>query len=343
MAYKGFVGSGTVGNFLSTTDLETKFPAQGHAGRMATVEAPIGQVTQYFSDGVSWKANARLETDPLTGETALVGPDGTLYELVTQGGYNMRSLEYSTPGTTTFTVPAGIKTILVEGIGAGTGGGGGHATGGGGGGGAAGALIQGRSLPVTPGQIIDVIVGQGGAGGAVGANGGNPTVGTTKFGTILFLSGNGGGIAGGATSGGAGGQGSGQVYQSGGAGAPGPGSGSGTQGVDSTAFMDFASPGASGGGGAFSAGGAVTGGRGGRTTPLSQAGSGGSSSTASTGAGGGGAAGWPMEATSGSQGGNGGNNGVAGGVSTSYGGGGGGGGSNAAGGAGGNGLIRIYY
>lgn len=55
MAYKGFVGSGTVGHFLSTTDLQNRFPADTYAGRMATVELVTGIATHFYSDGISWK------------------------------------------------------------------------------------------------------------------------------------------------------------------------------------------------------------------------------------------------------------------------------------------------
>jgi len=54
MAYTGFVGSGTVGNFSSQAALEAKFPATLNAGRMATVEKGDGTVSQYFSNGNVW-------------------------------------------------------------------------------------------------------------------------------------------------------------------------------------------------------------------------------------------------------------------------------------------------
>jgi len=91
MAYKGFVGSGTVGHFATTTVLELQFPAQLHAGRMATVEAVVGTATHYFSDGASWKPQALLATDPLTGKVAgLIDPkDGSTIAL---GGNALQTL-----------------------------------------------------------------------------------------------------------------------------------------------------------------------------------------------------------------------------------------------------------
>ncbi len=63
MAYKGFAGSGTVGHFLTTTDLQTRFPADLYAGRMATVEIVAGSVTHYFSDGLTWKSHPLTAVD----------------------------------------------------------------------------------------------------------------------------------------------------------------------------------------------------------------------------------------------------------------------------------------
>ncbi|MGW2393772.1 glycine-rich domain-containing protein [Streptomyces lydicamycinicus] len=76
---------------------------------------------------------------------------------------------FGNPGLTEFTVPAGVDQLTVEAIGAGGGGGGGGrarddvgARGGSGGGGGARVRCQ---LPVSPGQMFNVVVGKGGAGG----------------------------------------------------------------------------------------------------------------------------------------------------------------------------------
>jgi hypothetical protein len=68
MAYKGFVGSGTIGHFQSTTALQNSYPADMCAGRMATVEVVAGSATHYYSNGISWQPNAMLATDS-TGKT----------------------------------------------------------------------------------------------------------------------------------------------------------------------------------------------------------------------------------------------------------------------------------
>lgn len=53
MAYVGFSGPGFLGNFLTLSDLNTKYPAQQFAGRTATVET-TGLVALYFSTGAAW-------------------------------------------------------------------------------------------------------------------------------------------------------------------------------------------------------------------------------------------------------------------------------------------------
>lgn len=117
-----------------------------------------------------------------------------------------------TPGTYSFTIPAGVTTIRVTGSGGGGGGGGGGGTstcaGGapetgepGSGGGGAGAVNVPRSVTVTPGTTYTITVGAGGAGGAPGntaCDSGGPgntgsVGGNTSFGTLLVLNGGGGG------------------------------------------------------------------------------------------------------------------------------------------------------
>ena len=168
---------------------------------------------------------------------------------------------FTTVGTTTWTVPAGITTLQVLVVGGG--GGGGRGRGGGGGGG--GAFVQNANLAVTPGQQISVTVGAGGAGGTstVGATAG----GQSAFGATTAAGGGGGGnFSGGAIAGGAGGSGGG-----GAGGSSGP-AGTGSAGV-----------GNNGGGGSNGAGGCYYGGGGG--------GAGGAGAGAISGCGGGAGAG----------------------------------------------------
>jgi hypothetical protein len=77
--------------------------------------------------------------------------------------------EFVIPGTYTFIVPSGTTEISVVAVGAG-GGGAGNVNDGGGGGG--GALIFRNFIPVTPGEALTVIVGNGGVTGSTGQTGG---------------------------------------------------------------------------------------------------------------------------------------------------------------------------
>ena len=113
---------------------------------------------------------------------------------------------YTAAGTATWTVPAGVKWILVEVLG----GGGGGALGGGsynfsGGGGGAGGYTR-AWIEVTPGQQFQVVVGAGG----------QPTVsggGTSSFGSNLYATGGGVGLgSSNSCAGGDGGQGSGGQF-----------------------------------------------------------------------------------------------------------------------------------
>jgi hypothetical protein len=87
----------------------------------------------------------------------------------------------STPGTYTFTVPAGVTSLNVQCWGAGAGGTGGNSSNGQGAGGG-GAYAGEPNYAVTPGQVISYTVGAGGTGDAVGSSSG-PSGGPTTFDT----------------------------------------------------------------------------------------------------------------------------------------------------------------
>ncbi|MCC6426296.1 MAG: hypothetical protein IT435_05695 [Phycisphaerales bacterium] len=122
-------------------------------------------------------------------------------------------------GSYTFTVPADIYVLLVEGWGAG--GGGGYTTGAvnqhGGGGGAGGGLI--KRLDVLPGDTLEITIGAGGTGTAPGpsdvdgGDGGDTVIvhkrGGSTLATFTAAGGHGGTGAGGGSFGGNGGIGSG--------------------------------------------------------------------------------------------------------------------------------------
>lgn len=97
------------------------------------------------------------------------------------------SQTFSTAGTFTFTVPAGVRWIKASVTGGGGGGANSASTFVSGGGGAAGTAIG--SYAVTPGQTITVVVGAlGAAASGLGGNGG-----TSSFGSFCSATGGGGG------------------------------------------------------------------------------------------------------------------------------------------------------
>jgi hypothetical protein len=111
--------------------------------------------------------------------------NGTIYETqitFDTGGGNV--LGYTSSGTTvtqtangnyTFTVPAGVTSAKVECWGAGAGGGGGNNSGDGGGSGGAGEYAQEPAYPLTPGDVMNYTVGNGGNGGTTNGEGSNGT------------------------------------------------------------------------------------------------------------------------------------------------------------------------
>jgi Concanavalin A-like lectin/glucanases superfamily len=108
---------------------------------------------------------------------AVPGAPGTLL------GYTAgtTTVTESTPGTYTFTVPAGVTTLNIQCWGAGAGGTGGGATQGQAGGGG-GAYSGEPAYAVSPGDIISYVVGAGGAGDHVGTSS-SPDGGNTQFDT----------------------------------------------------------------------------------------------------------------------------------------------------------------
>ena len=244
---------------------------------------------------------------------------------------------YTTAQTTTFTVPNGCTSISAVCIGGGGGGAGSDGqprnqgcTGGGG-----GALAYG-TIPVTPGEILTIVVGSGGNaganGGGNGGTGGDTTI--SRGATVLIRGGGGGGGNERSTTGGTAGT---RTYD---ASVTSTGGGNGGAGGTCASGGTSGTVGASGGGGAggYSNSGG-TGGQGGNSGTAAGAGG---ASTGGGGGGGGGMTGGSTATHSGSGGGVGilgaGANGTAGtvGSSTVNGGGGGGGSGGASGGTAGS-------
>lgn len=248
--------------------------------------------------------------------------------------------EYTTAGSTTFTVPAGVYEISAVCVGGGGGAGqnaGSRSSGGGGG------LAYLPSIPVTPGESLTVVVGAGGAGTTSGtANAGGESYLARSTTKLVHASGGGAGYVSGTTSGGTnlvglgGSGGSSNIHGGDGAGGGGAGGYSGNGG-DGGGFSYPAVAGSGGGGG----GGAHKGGG---------YGSGGGGGVGMSGAGSNGAAGVDTVSAQGGAGGSGGSAGGStatspGGAGGTYGGGGGAGfgGGGTAGGSGGGGCVRITW
>jgi hypothetical protein len=257
-------------------------------------------------------------------------------------GLIAKQIEFTTPGTYSWTVPTGITTISSVVVGGGGGGAGNGGSGVYGLGGGGGGLSYAVSIAVTPGETLTIDVGAGGAGGGIsGTSGGNSSI---KRGATTLLVANGGG-GGQRTSSGApvsGGSGGAALGYSGG----GNGGGGGT-----------ASSNTRGGGGGGAGGYSGNGGNGGTvsTPPESGAGGGGGGgaegSAQGNGGGGVGILGEGSSGASGGGGGSGGSNGVNSGNSNPgsntavHGGlyGGGGSGGDNFGTTGGNGAVRIIW
>ncbi len=117
-------------------------------------------------------------------------------------GLKGESIEFTEPGSYTWTVPKGVRTIYVSATAGGGGGAGGgsdaHGSSGNtyyvGGTGGHGACINREPTIVTPQQTIDITVGSGGAGDTSGVNRGrNGSAGTATIVGELTLAGGGGG------------------------------------------------------------------------------------------------------------------------------------------------------
>jgi len=122
---------------------------------------------------------------------------------------------FSTPGTYTWQVPAGVYWIKAILVGGGGGGGGGSSAYGGGGGG--GGQIWYIIANATPGESVSITVGAGGSGGTGGSSptaGGNGGSSQIQFsdGSYAIATAGGGGRAGTSSAGGSGGSGGGGTW-----------------------------------------------------------------------------------------------------------------------------------
>lgn len=175
----------------------------------------------YTFDGTAWRRVVSIDnmdvgtfvddgtpSTPSAGFTKLYSKSGVLYKVSSDGIETSLSQSHGTvvlSGSGTFTVPAGITSLVVIGSGGGGGGAGGSGNGNagsqpsGGGAGGAGVPLTALTISTSPGASIAYSVGAGGAGGAGGhAGAGNTqngvagsTGGSTTFGSLTFKGGGG--------------------------------------------------------------------------------------------------------------------------------------------------------
>ena len=115
---------------------------------------------------------------------------GDLYAIATSGTPAYKKVTYSTPGSFTFTVPAGVTKLRVEVAGGGGGGGGADGKSAGKGGNGGSGAKTNTTFAVTAGASVAVVVGAGGSSAYKKNNGG--TGGTSKAGSVSARGGNGG-------------------------------------------------------------------------------------------------------------------------------------------------------
>jgi hypothetical protein len=194
---------------LATSVLKFSLSALGSAGQSLPGPSSglcdgkwhhVAQIYQGGTNGVLTRyIDGSLQTTAST--TYAIPQIGSAIRVGWNGGAS--ASVYSTPGVTSWTVPAGVTSVNVLVVGGGGGGGGSSDRTAGGGG--AGGFRCVANVPVIPGQVYGITVGNGGAGGSGGAAGG--LGGTSAFGSVIVSNGGGGGggNSGAASSGGSGG------------------------------------------------------------------------------------------------------------------------------------------
>lgn len=281
--------------WLRSGGLDMALPASGVIS-LAQIRAEFGgaapdSLSEYYKGGAYVSASDTAPNVPASGQISLSNFYGAAKNVVGQ-------VEYTTPGTYSWTCPAGVTSVCVVAVGAGgfdglSGGSGSSA-------GSGGNLAYGNNIPVTPGNTYTVKVGapvgisdyatsrsyfistsalMAGGGQGTDANGSAVTT-TSEANAGTYLTGGGkGGNGGGYLGGGGGAGGYAGAGGAGGAGSPSTGAnGSGGGGGGGGAAS---SSGGGGGGGGVGLLGQGANGTGGNTTGTGgTAGSGGSSGSA---------------------------------------------------------------
>jgi hypothetical protein len=157
-----YVGITTIGEFIIGDGAGALFPT-GTANQQFQVQS-----SAYIQNNLGIGITTPTSSLSVNGSTVI----GT--EILNMTGL---STTFTTVGSNTFTIPAGvtkISAVLIGGGGAGGGSGGGVGGNGGGGGG----LVYINDYPVSPGQTLTVVVGGGGVAvsGNAGGDGGNSSI-----------------------------------------------------------------------------------------------------------------------------------------------------------------------
>jgi hypothetical protein len=195
------------------TIISNLFPvrATGGFGQLSYSVSPALPQNQESGDILEWSVtsngeNAYIFSGPTSGENIAISVfQGTTLDFgVETGSVATGQEDFTSPGTFTFTVPSGVTSIDAVAVGGGGGGGGSNgASGPGAAGGGGGGLSWLNGISVTPGETLDVIVGDGGAQGTNsidGVEGGDSSI--QRSGGILLLAEAGQGGASNVTSGG---------------------------------------------------------------------------------------------------------------------------------------------
>lgn len=172
-----------IGDAISVVTGSGNFGSLGTGNMVYVISLPnANQITCTAINGSAAPTVGKISSLSKTGVNIPFTPNG--------------EIEYTTPGTYTWTAPTGVGLVSVVAVGGGGGGGYQWSSGGGGGGG----LGWKNNITVTPGQTYTVVVGVGGTSNANATNAGSEG-GNSYFISLTTVAGYGGGRGGtGATS-----------------------------------------------------------------------------------------------------------------------------------------------
>ena len=187
VAFTQVTGGLTITNYQYSTDNGATF----RAFATPDVTSPL-TINTLSSDGTTLLTNGVTYSVIIQAKTA--NGLGSVSNMVQGTTPSVTITQFTTVGSTTWTAPVNVTSVEYLVVGGGGGSGGGYDNAGGGGGG--GGMVRTGTLSVTPGDVYNVTVGDGGARGVSdrdalpetnGSSGGN-----TVFDSITALGGGGG-------------------------------------------------------------------------------------------------------------------------------------------------------